>query len=559
MKAFNFDLSKFKKASEDTRTTTLKSPEGHMIVVMHSKLPPMMREQLKRLKLADGGRVQKLDDGTPDGPLQVEPANPNDSDQPKQLATNPDQSHTTNVYVSSAPGQPAQNAAPMAAPAQLNGLGPVSETPPSPNLLRPDQTINAPGQLALGQQAVGEQQAIDTAKGAQAANIERGYNQQAQAFKNRDAENIAELKGHTDAFNEYQQANPINAHHWAETQSTGQKIANAFGLLAGGFKQGFSGGSNPAMDFINEQINRDIDAQKARNEQQRTVWGAYQNLYGDQNIANNLAKTSLMDMYKHQFNQLAAQFATPQAKQAADMLNFNLGNQQQQLLLDSAGRLGQLQMGSAQPGNPTNEMGQSTARIDRIITPEIQRAYNGLKWDTVHTPEQKTAIANQYDAGIQVDKALDQIDSLYPQLREKATWGGQLANHINPHAFGLAGAALGEAGAAAGTGGASLLAAAPIAALGAGAGELVGHGIKGAAQLAGGQKEIQYQTGKDSLKTMIGSALAGAKLTPTEISDIAEQFAPTKWDSDETARDKLEKLKRKIISITHTSALGGRK
>lgn len=551
MKAFNFDLSKFKKTAMDKQWTTLIDANGHKVMILHSKLPPMMQEQLKRLKLSDGGKIQKLSDGIPDGELQVEPANANDADQPDQSQTSPDQSHTTIVNVNPGAGQPAQTSPQQTTP---NGLGPV---PPNTQLLSPDQTLNAPAAVGLQQQAGREQQAIDTAKGAQAADIERGYAGQRQALAQRDAQNIQDLKSHTDAFHDYAAANPINANHWAESQSTGQKIADAFGLLAGGFHAGRTGQNNPALDFINTQINRDVDSQKAKNEQQKTVWGAYQSLYGDQNIANNLAKASQNDIYTHRFNMLAAQMATPQAKQAADAFAAQKAIENNQLLLESAGRLGQLQRGASQSANPTNEMGQSTARADHIITPAMQKAYNGLKWDTIHTPEQKSAIVQQYDAGVQVDKALDQIDSLYPQLREKATWGGQLANHINPHAFGLAGAALGEAGAAAGTGGASLLAAAPIAAAGGVGGELIGNAAKGLAEMAGGQQEIQYKTGKDSLKTMIGSALANAKLTPTEISDIAEQFAPTKWDSDETARDKLEKLKKKIISITHTSALGG--
>ena len=51
------DLSKFKKTAEDKHTTTLESPEGHAITVMHTKLPALAREQLKRLKMSEGGSV----------------------------------------------------------------------------------------------------------------------------------------------------------------------------------------------------------------------------------------------------------------------------------------------------------------------------------------------------------------------------------------------------------------------------------------------------------------------------------------------------------------------
>lgn len=57
-------------------------------------------------------------------------------------------------------------------------------------------------------------------------------------------------------------AKGVDPHHWFANKGTGSKIAMAIGLIAGGFNQGIHGGSNPMMDLMNKEIDRDIDAQK---------------------------------------------------------------------------------------------------------------------------------------------------------------------------------------------------------------------------------------------------------------------------------------------------------
>jgi hypothetical protein len=203
-------------------------------------------------------------------------------------------------------------------------------------------------------------------------------------------------------------------------------------------------------------------------------------------------------------------------------------------------------------------MGQPTGRQDRILAPGAQQKYASLMYNPTTTPQQKSDLTTQYNDAVQADKALDQIDKLFPQLANKSTWGGALSEHIDPNAFGAAGAAAAEGLGAAGaipTAGASLVGAVPGAILAGGAGKLIGEGLKTGARVVGGQQEEQYRTGVEALKTIVANALAGAKVTPTEAGGIVDQFIPTKFNSEETVKDKLEKLKQKIISITRTSAL----
>lgn len=54
-----FDLSKFKKISSDSKSTKLKHPDGHEIIVAHVALSPKMRAELRALPKYEGGGAVK--------------------------------------------------------------------------------------------------------------------------------------------------------------------------------------------------------------------------------------------------------------------------------------------------------------------------------------------------------------------------------------------------------------------------------------------------------------------------------------------------------------------
>lgn len=636
------DLSKFQKVAEDKKITTLKHEDGHEIKIIHSALPKIKQEQLKRLKMADGGPIFRNEEienkekgvnkiapqfiskghisaGQSEAGAEVRKGNYKEAkrkamdvhnqstDMPnpniKGLAhggmAHYDQG-TPDAPVSQYDANPPMaNAAPNAPPGPI--LNPELTNVPAPvpinsipnsSLLNSDQTLNAPAAVGLQQQAAREQQAVDTAKGAQVANTEDAYIKQKAALADRDQSNYNDLKNHTDDFSKYMMANPINPNAYLENMGTGKKISTAIGLALGGFKQGFSGGNNPAMDFLNNQINRDIEGQKARADQAKTIWGAYNSLYGDANIANNLAKVSMNDIYTHRMQMQAAQLATPQAKAVADNFAAQKAIENNQLLIDSAGRRGQLQVGGGGNNAPNINLGTNSngappsggfnfsgvfdpnanasesgpeqkeqpKEPDRILSPNAEKQYQWSisKYNTVQSPEEKAEISQEYLRAKQVDKSLNQIDQLYPQAVQKATWSGAVNDKIDPKTFGAIGAALGEVGSAAAspvTGGASLLAALPAAAVGAAGGAAAGGGAKLGLRAIGGQQETQYQTAIDSIRTAAANALASSGMTPSETSSIVDQFLPTKFDSEATWKDKLEKLKQKIISKVQTGAL----
>src|SRR5580698_1787241 len=53
------DLKDWKKIKEDDKTVEMKHPKGHTMVIALHMLPPIQREQIKRLPMAEasGGRI----------------------------------------------------------------------------------------------------------------------------------------------------------------------------------------------------------------------------------------------------------------------------------------------------------------------------------------------------------------------------------------------------------------------------------------------------------------------------------------------------------------------
>lgn len=108
--------------------------------------------------------------------------------------------------------------------------------------------------------------------------------------------------------------NTINPRAYQENMSASDKVSSAIGLMAGGFGQAFVGGDNPAMTWLNKQIDRDIAAQEKNQGNRVTLLNAYQQQYRDKASATNMARATLNQLYASQIAMAANSAATPQAK-----------------------------------------------------------------------------------------------------------------------------------------------------------------------------------------------------------------------------------------------------
>lgn len=590
------NLKEFEKVAEDGKTTTMRHKNGHEIRVILKALRPIEREQLKRLKMAEGGKVQRFAD-TED---TVKPEESNSSETPNS-STAQDQPGGTHITINAA--QPAQPAAPapqvQQSPAAKLAESPVNPavgaTPPNANMLNPNGTLNAPEAVNFQQKAEREKQAVEAAAGKQIANTEAAR-VKAEAELNKQVQNnYNEFKPRADALRQYNIDHPFNEKSYTENMAPARKVTTAIGLILGGMGQGLVGGSNPAMDYLNAQIDRDIAGQKERADREKTIYGAYKDLYGEGVATNALTKVSMNDIYTHKMNQAAAMLRTAQAKPAADAFAAQKALESDKLLKDASlnaaletanGMQGQRPlsqntqqpqggaMANQRPGGASGDWGGEMAGNsptsggkendpNHILNPQAQKKYDQLFVSPNRTAQQVSDTNTQFQRATQADKSIDQIKHLFPEMKSKLTFSDWLASHIDPHAFGLAGGAAGAGAAALGvgaTGGVGGLAGLPLvgalAAGGAGTGEAIAHGLKAVLEAASGQKGAQFHTALNSFITQVGNAL-GEGITPTQRAEIAKEFAPTWWNSDETADDKFDKLIKKIKAVTPTGALKG--
>lgn len=556
----------------------------------HKVLGEMVSMPNPKLKgLAQGGMAH-YDDGTPDAPVSSDDA---DTDQKPPVTVN----------VNQAPTPAAANVATQAATPINPQVAPAA---PASNAtaLYPNQTQNAPNALKLGTQGANEQQAIDAEKAKQAAIIEQARVDANTRQTQIEQQQYQDMSQHTDDYRDYLQNNPIDPNAYIKNLSAPEKVATGFGLLAGGFTQGFTHGAvgNAASDWLNNQMNRDIDAQKTNSQNQHTLWGAYQSLYGDSNIADKLARASMDDVYTHQFNLLNAKMGTPQAQATRDALVSKLQSDRQQQLIDAAkyraANFGPIpQTGNAQPQGgqaPQSQIGVSPQQYQQIqdndqkimngqqgeAQPEDTNKYSILKpaaTDFVNnmninqplmSESDKQMAMDQYNKAKQADDSIKSIVSLYPRLGKEATLSGDLANRINPHAAAGVGAGIGiAAGEGAGiaaapyTGGFSLpaghAAAALLGSVGGAAGEAAGAGVKQGLHIIAGQQGIAYDTDKATLVGYIKAAVPGIG---DQLADkIADDFTPKYFDSEANKKKKLENLIEKIHDLTPTGALDRKK
>ena len=406
------DLAKFEKVKEDKNTTTMRHKDGHEMVIMHAKLPKIHREQLKRLALAQGGKVQNFDDGgaataqsSPDQSAPDASSSDTSSAAPAQSSSNPitinvgTPQQAPPVQTQDIPGTsavPASPAAQLAAQPVSPTIPQVPNTPPNVN---PSTGTMNPSAVSVNSQTAGNLQGqINAAKAAGMVPIEQGYVDAAAQAAQTDQQNLADLKGHIGDFNSYIQNHPINPNAYVENMSSGKKATTAIGLMLGGL--GGRGNGNVGMDYLNKQIVRDIDGQKARMGQQASIYSAYHQLYGDSVATNAATKASMLDIYNHKVNQLAAQLGTPQAAQAAMQFNANSAIEKSKALKDAVVDLRRLpgaspvggsgpaapgSRGASSPGNG-NPVGQLETPYNPPGTPQPTGIPNTPAVNTQATP-----------------------------------------------------------------------------------------------------------------------------------------------------------------------------
>jgi hypothetical protein len=437
----------------------------------------------------------------------------------------------------------------------------VSAAAPSPNL--PNGSMSAPGAAQLAQQANAEQAQTDIAKSHAMVPVEEAKLMAQREQAQRDQDNINMLKKHADVM--AATLKNIDPNHLTSQLSAPKKVMTALGLALGAFSEPF-GGHNYTADFLNKQIDRDIEAQKTNNENQKTIYGAYHRLYGDQRIAADMAKASMADIYASQGAVVAQKLGTPQAIANYHKLQSDLSITKNKAILDAGGNLRDLPNnpnpstgGAAMPSplpsdqKPGGQGGQGNVQnIDwKILKPGASAAFaSQIRYNPSIPDADKQKMIQQMTNAEQSEKALGDLHQKFASIANEAVhggWGGYFHRKVGPHTLGAAGAAIGTGiGTALGS---------PVS--GAGIGTAIGEGAGHVANAITGTSEPvrQYDADKAAITGYLSSALKGTNIGGQQIAEIVNDNLPEYRDTPASLDKKRENLREFILNHLETDAL----
>lgn len=259
----------FKKVEDNKDTATLAHENGHKITIVKKGLSGKLKKELSDLPLhqAEGSSE----------PIQAAGDNASVIGQDSGL---PDQ-------VGTAPASQPRNILSQAGPEGSSPAAPANAAPVPPPV-DPNADINAlPGGPERLKASELEAKGITDRANAQAKTAgDFAKEQQDAATQTRFQ--LAGVRDNIDNVTKDILNNHINPNQYLENMSTGKKISTAIGLVLGGMGAATAGGSNPAMDFLNKQIERNLQAQQANISNKHNLLSALERQYGDKMTAANM-------------------------------------------------------------------------------------------------------------------------------------------------------------------------------------------------------------------------------------------------------------------------------
>jgi hypothetical protein len=279
------------------------------------------------------------------------------------------------------------NQAPDSAPLPVNvpGVTP-DQQPQAPQAAGPqtqDQSIaqepnpTMQGAYQQGMKGLQQQMGADTQLAQDQADIAKG-NIAAQATAQAQYQQAAsKLDATRKSVSDWLQdpQNAVNANKYMGKMDTGQRIGTAVALMLGGLGAGFTG-HNDALNYINKQIDNDIDAQKANIGQHQNLLSAIDHEYNDLDTSTAVLRGIMGDQTIAKMQQAAAQAKTPQAQ--ATMTQGIAALQQQMAGPIQQATMRQALMGSGPGGGMSQQ--DPASFVQWVVPPGQQKeVFNEIK------------------------------------------------------------------------------------------------------------------------------------------------------------------------------------
>ena len=327
----SIDLKQYKKVSEDEQYVHLKHSKGHEIKLAHKALKGNLKNLISELPhYADGGDVKKEDSifNIPPPPKPFSFSNPDET--PPELISSLFQMPTPENYGKETPPdfQPMiSKKEPEIKPENIN-LESMAVPQQAQQMQIPPVSSAAPLEQGLQQAQAGimqESQALQQKAQAEAKIYQQQQQQQQQLMDNYQSQ-YNELESERKMLMDDIRNSRIEPKRYINNMSGMEKAGTAIGLLLSGIGAGLSGERNMAMDYLDKQIERDVDAQKANMGKQQNLLSALYHQYGNMQQAANMAKVFYSDLYSSKIAEAAAKSNDPLAKARANqaMADLNL-------------------------------------------------------------------------------------------------------------------------------------------------------------------------------------------------------------------------------------------
>lgn len=343
------NLSHFKKHSEDENSATLIHPDGHQIKIAKKALNHTMKAQLNKLPMYSKGSVDVEPSDSESVPINLNTPTPipeslanSPSDVPQPTPVSPDA-----PYLSGPDQETAMN---------LTRQSPVSDmtlpqSAPTHSAASASPSLGMPSglmQRGLNNQLAGiqGQAKAEGDLGKQNADIEK----QSQVDEKK---HYAAFRQHYDDLDQHRQnlesdiaSGHVDPNRLWNNASTAGKVSTAVGLILGGIGGGLTHQENPAMKFLNEAINRDVESQKAELGKNENLLSANYRQFGNLQDAEKMTRINQTDLVASQLRQAAATATDPivkaRALQMEGQLKMSVAPQQQALAISQMAASGKL-------------------------------------------------------------------------------------------------------------------------------------------------------------------------------------------------------------------------
>lgn len=374
---------------------------------------------------AKGGMIKNYDEGGDVKPLEIEKAPDSEQDeQPKdsnQLQAEPVDPNAPENQAPGPQGQP-----PVVV--NVNGAAPAPQMP-APMMQAPQQVppgIAAPGQpgmpmpandpygtvaaqnaymAGLNQQkagmigAAGAQQQLGT---AQAEAYQRARSAEQTLMQDYQKNSQALMTERQNLMNDIKNSH-VDPNRYLGSMDTGRKISTGIGLLLAGIGSGLTHQPNLAMQFIQKQIDNDIEAQKSDLGKKNNLLAANMNQFNNLNQAVTMTRVMMNDQVANQLGQAGAMANSASAKSAALQ---GIGK----LNADSANMIGQMSMRNTLIGG-ANKGIIPPEKIVGFLVPQDERpaAMKELQ-EAQNTSNAKDNILNAFDKLSQINTLANRVE-----------------------------------------------------------------------------------------------------------------------------------------------------